>query len=115
MWIMVSGPYTSGSRSDETRKENLNGMNLAAVEVWRKDRVPIIGVNVALPVIEAIGSDYFEDIMMPISLAAADRCDACLRIGGPSKGADEEVDVFKRKGLPVYSAISEIPVAQVSN
>lgn len=111
MWIMVAGPYTSGAKTEEQKQENLRALNLAAAEVWRKGHTPIIGVNLALPVIDAAGHDNFDDIMMPMSLAAADRCDACLRIGGPSKGADDEADVFRRKGLPVYSSIEEIPDA----
>jgi hypothetical protein len=37
-----------------------------------------------------------DEIMMPLSLAAAERCDACLRIGGPSAGAGEAVARFPR-------------------
>jgi hypothetical protein len=111
MWIMVSGPYASGSKSKEKRQENLAAMNLVAAELWRKGHTPIIGVNLALPIINAAGHDTFNEIMMPLSLAAADRCDACLRIGGPSKGADEEVAVFKRKGLPVYTSVDSVPIA----
>ena len=48
-------------------------------------------------------------IMMPMSLAAAERCDACLRIGGESKGADDEAESFKARGLPVYRSIEEVP------
>ncbi|NKB44084.1 MAG: DUF4406 domain-containing protein [Alphaproteobacteria bacterium] len=111
MWIMVAGPYTSGANSDETRQENLTAMNVAAAALWRKGHTPIIGVNLALPVIDAAGHENFDDMMMPISLAAAERCDACLRIGGPSEGADEEADVFKEKGLPIYSSVDDVPDA----
>lgn len=114
MWIMVAGPYTSGAKTEEDKQANLAAMNLAATELWRKGHTPIIGVNVALPIIEAVGQDHFDDIMMPLSLAAADRCDACLRIGGPSAGADEEVEVFNIKGLPVYFSIGQVPDAKVS-
>jgi molybdopterin biosynthesis enzyme len=51
--------------------------------------------------------------MMPISLAMAERCDAVLRIGGTSVGAEQEVEVFKRKGLPVYYGLDEIPQKEV--
>lgn len=114
MWIMVAGPYTAGAKTEQDRQENLTAMNIAAAELWRKGHTPIIGVNVALPIIDAVGHEHFDDIMMPISLAAADRCDACLRIGGPSTGADEEVALFNIKGLPVYFAIEQVPDAQVS-
>ncbi len=109
MWIMISGPYTAGGASPAQRQANLDAMNLAAYEVFRKGHTPIIGVNLALPIIRAVGEHVFHEVMMPVSLAAAERCDAVVRIGGPSKGADDEVAIFTRAGKPVYRAIEEIP------
>lgn len=91
------------------RAANLRAMNLAAVAIYRKGHVPIIGVNMALPMIEAAGNAVFDDIMMPVSLALADRCDACLRIGGASRGADDEVARFRAANRPVYVALDDIP------
>lgn len=86
LWIMVSGPYTSGAKSAANRRRNLAIMNKAAVAVLRKGHVPIIGVNLALPIIAAAGgAKFYDEIMMPLSLAAAERCDAVLRVGGPSR------------------------------
>ncbi len=109
MWVMVSGPYRGGARTEADRQANLDAMNRAAYEVFRRGHVPIIGVNAALPIIRAVGDDRYDEIMMPVSLALADRCDACLRIGGPSKGADDEVERFQAAGKPVYHRLDEIP------
>ena len=57
-------------------------MNKAAVHVLQKGHPPIIGVNMALPIIAAIGEENYNEIMMPVSMALAERCDAVLRIGG---------------------------------
>ncbi len=111
MWIMIAGPYSSGGADEETRARNLEAMNQAAVEVFRRGHTPIIGVNMALPVIAAAGADAFDEMMMPISLALADRCDAILRIGGPSVGADQEVALFQARGLPVYRTLDQVPHA----
>lgn len=108
MWIMVAGPYTAGARSPEERAENLRMLNRAAVEIFRMGHVPVIGVNMALPMIEVAGESSFEDIMMPVSLALTERCDACLRIGGPSKGADDEVERFRAAGNPVFYSMDEL-------
>jgi len=54
MWIMVGGPYGTGSKSAADRAANFARMNEAALAVWRKGHVPIIGVNLALPIVEAI-------------------------------------------------------------
>lgn len=111
MWVMIAGPYSSGAPTDKDRAANLRAMNLAAVEVFRRGHVPVIGVNLALPVIAAAGNEAYDEIMMPISLAAAERCDAVLRIGGPSAGADREVAKFRMRGLPVFQRIEDIPAA----
>ena len=81
MWIMIAGPYRSGAKSEADREQNLANLNRAAYELFRKGHVPVVGVNCALPLIAAAGSDAYESIMMPLSLAMADRCDAVLRLG----------------------------------
>jgi hypothetical protein len=111
MWIMISGPYRAGARTESEREANLAAMNRAAYEVFRLGHVPVIGVNMALPIIRTVGSERYDEIMMPVSLALVDRCDACLRIGGASKGADDEAERFRAGGKPVYGALDEIPRA----
>ncbi|MGE0120373.1 MAG: hypothetical protein AB7S71_22195 [Dongiaceae bacterium] len=112
MWIMVSGPYTAGGADAARRAENLRTLNKAAVALLRAGHVPVIGVNMALPMIEAAGggASAHRDIMMPLSLALAERCDACLRLGGSSQGADDEAARFAANGRPVYRNLEEIPV-----
>ncbi len=113
MWIMVAGPYRSGGADAETQAANLRRLNEAAVALFRAGHVPVIGVNMALPMIDAAGGTpaTYEELMTPLSLALVDRCDACLRVGGPSRGADDEVRRFQAAGRPVYRALSEVPVA----
>jgi hypothetical protein len=109
MWVMVAGPYRTGARTDEERAANLRRLNLAAYEVLRRGHVPLVGVNLALPIIEAAGPESYEDVMTPLSLAVADRCDAVLRVGGPSAGADEEVERIRARGGPAYRSAEELP------
>ncbi|MEE8105199.1 MAG: DUF4406 domain-containing protein [Planctomycetota bacterium] len=111
MWIMVAGPYSSGAKDEAERAANLAVMNEAAVAVFDKGHIPVIGVNMALPVIDAAGEDRYEEIMMPVSLALARRCDAVLRVGGASAGADDEVAVFESRGLPVFRDAAAVPPA----
>src|SRR5262245_33927285 len=107
MWIMVAGPYRSGSSDPVVWAANLDVLNRAAVALFRAGHVPVIGVNMALPVIAAAGGSdaVYREIMTPLSVALVDRCDACLRIGGPSRGADEEVERFRAAGRPVYRSL----------
>jgi hypothetical protein len=111
MWVMIAGPYTYGAPSPEARAANLGVLNQAALEIFEMGHVPLIGVNMALPMIEAAGEGAFERIMMPLSLSLVDRCDACLRIGGASSGADEEAERFRQLGRPVFFSLDEIRAA----
>ena len=109
MWIMIAGPYGTGTNTDADREANLLALNRAAYQVFRKGHVPVIGVNMALPVIQAAGPQVYDSVMMPLSLALADRCDAILRIGGLSRGADDEVERVRARGGRVYLGVEEIP------
>ncbi|MFY9825857.1 MAG: DUF4406 domain-containing protein [Thermoanaerobaculia bacterium] len=108
---MISGPYAHGAPTPEDRAANLRALNRAALELFEKGHVPLIGVNLALPMIEAAGETAYEKIMMPLSLALIERCDACLRIGGASLGADEEVECFRRLGRAVFYSLDELRAA----
>jgi hypothetical protein len=108
-WIMIAGPYRSGASTAEQRRQNLSRLNQVALAIFRKGHVPVIGVNMALPMIEAAGAEFYDEIMMPISLALAERCDAVVRVGGASEGADLEVELIRSRGGVVYATLSEIP------
>ena len=103
MWIMIAGPYSTGAKTQADREANLLTLNRAAYEVFSKGHVPIIGVNMALPIIQAAGPQMYDTVMMPLSLALADRCDAILRIEGLSSGADDEVERVRARGGRVRS------------
>ena len=110
MWIMVSGPYRAPNA--DVQAENLRALNRAAVAIFRKGHLPVIGVNLALPMIDAAGADSYGGIMMPLCVRLIERCDAVLRIEGISEGADEEVAEFRARGLTVFHSIAEIPHAE---
>jgi hypothetical protein len=46
-------------------------------------------VNLALPIIRAIAEDQDDEIMMPLFLAVAERCDAVLRV--PVENRDVQI------------------------
>jgi hypothetical protein len=108
MLICVAGPYSAPSV--EARAANLRAMNLAAVEVMRRGHRAVIGVNAALPLLEAAGQDYSHPWMMEISLALAACCDAGLRIAR-SPGADREMDLLAALGRPVFDHLDAVPPA----
>jgi hypothetical protein len=113
--VLVAGPYRSGT-DDEPAKlaANVAAMNAAALEVFRVGHLPVTGEALALPLIELAGSTRvgdaaFDEIFHPIARRLLDRCDAVLRIGGASAGADEMVAIAREQGKPVFASAAELP------
>ena len=98
--ILVAGPYRSGTHDDpQLIAANAKAMTDAALEVYKIGHLPVLGEWFALPLIEAagskkIGDDIFNKIFHPVAVQLIDHCDAVLRIGGPSTGADEMEHYF---------------------
>ncbi len=112
MWIMISGPYRSASKDPKIWEQNLKRMNEEAYQVFLKGHIPVIGVNMALPIIEAAGEDHYDELMMPMSMPLAEHCNAVYRLPGDSIGADKEVGHFKEARKPIYYSLEEIPTVQ---
>lgn len=114
LFILIAGPYRSNTGDDpEKIEQNLHCMARAALEVFRLGHLPVLGESLALPLIAEAGSRQigdapFNEIFHPISRRLARRVDAVLRVGGPSRGADEMVEIARRGGKLVFSEISEI-------
>jgi hypothetical protein len=116
--ILVAGPYRSGTEDDPSLiKANVDAMTDTALQLFRLGHLPVMGEWFALPLIEhagslKIGDEVFNEIFHPISRELVVRCDACLRIGGPSKGADEMVSLAGSSGKRVFYRLEEVPPAQ---
>lgn len=115
--ILVAGPYRSGTNDDPALiARNVHAMTDACLRLFRAGHLPVMGEWYALPLIEhagsaGIGDSIFNEIFHPISRRLVERCDGCLRIGGPSVGADEMVAIARQHGKAIYSSIDEIPTA----
>jgi hypothetical protein len=115
LMILVAGPYRSGTDGDPTRiAANVEAMTAVSLELYRHGHLPVMGEWFALPLIEQAGravdgGDAFAEIFHPIAERLLARCDACLRIGGPSEGADRMVATARRLGKTVLRDIGEIP------
>ncbi len=89
-------------------------MNEVSLRLFRAGHIPITGEVLALPLVELAGSQrigdaLFDEIMHPYARALVVRCDACLRIGGPSQGADGMVALAKAHGRKVYYRLEDVP------
>jgi len=113
--IMVAGPYRSGTSDDaEKMAANVRAMEAYALPLFRAGHIPIVGEWLALPMValagsRRVGDESFNEIFHPIAERLLDRCDAILRIGGPSQGADALVARARDKGLKFFDRLSQVP------
>jgi hypothetical protein len=113
--VLVAGPYRSGTGDDPGKlAANVAAMNRAALDVYRAGHLPVTGEALALPLIEAAGSDgvgdaVFDELFHPVARRLLDRCDAVLRIGGASAGADEMVAIAREQGKLVVGEVAQLP------
>lgn len=114
--ILIAGPYRSNTGDDPVLIEkNLQLMNEAALKVYEMGHMPVLGEWYALPLMETAGSrtpgdEVYDSIFHPSAVRLLSHCDAVLRVGGPSAGADEMIRVAEEKGKIVYQNSNEIPV-----
>lgn len=111
MWIMVSGPYRTGAKSNEERRANLQALNAAAIDLFHMGHVPLVVVNMALPLLAAAKGVSYEQVMLPLSRALAERCDAIVRLKGESAHADLEVQRVRASGGRVFYSTAAVPEA----
>ena len=115
MMILIAGPYRSGTNDDPSLiKKNVQEMESHALPIFRAGHIPVLGEWLALPLVELagsmrIGDQAFNEIFHPIAVRLLEKCDAVLRVGGPSAGADEMVRVGRTLGLKIYTNATEIP------
>jgi hypothetical protein len=113
--VLVAGPYRSGTDDEPAALEaNVAAMNRAALDVFRAGHTPLTGEALALPLIALAGSRHvgdavFDEIFHPIARRLLDRCDAVLRVGGPSAGADEMVERARAAGKLVVADVAALP------
>jgi hypothetical protein len=115
--ILVAGPYRSGTGDDPAKiAANVRAMTEMSLRLFRAGHLPVMGEWFALPLIEhagsrGIGDAVFDEIFHPVSRRLVGKCDACLRIGGPSSGADEMVALARAAGKPVFHAFEDVPAS----
>ena len=121
LMVLIAGPYRSGTNDDPHLIEaNVRAMGDMALRVFRADHLPVLGEWFALPLVELAGSqrvgdDIFNEIFHPVARRLVARCDACLRIGGPSQGADEMVARARQAGRQVFFSLEELPPVSAPN
>jgi hypothetical protein len=92
---------------------NLARLEAAAWPVFAAGPLPVIGEWIALPVLRSADAGptdpLADDVLYPTAERLLAHCDAVLRLPGDSTGADQDVATARRRGLPVYHDLAEIP------
>ena len=115
LMILIAGPYRSGTGDDPAKMSaNVKAMEDYALPLFRAGHIPVVGEWLALPLValagsQAIGDAAFDEIFHPIAERLLARCDAVLRVGGASAGADQMIAVAQAQGLQVFHRLSEVP------
>jgi hypothetical protein len=116
MLILIAGPYRSGTGDDpDLMAANLARLEEAAWPIFRAGHVPMIGEWVALPVLRSAGATGVSDplaerVLYPTAERLLAHCDAVLRLPGASTGADQDVAIAQKRGLPVYYRVEDVPI-----
>ncbi|MFN8531045.1 MAG: DUF4406 domain-containing protein [Anaerolineae bacterium] len=116
MLILIAGPYRSGTGDDPVKMAaNLHALEIASYPIFQAGHVPMIGEWVALPIWQTaggqtVGDALYNEILHPTAGRLIEHCDAILRLPGDSKGADNDVLLALKRGIPVYYQLEDIPV-----
>ena len=115
LMILVAGPYRGGTGDDPVKiQANVEAMEEMSLKVFHRGHLPVMGEWFALPLLkhagsQKIGDAIFDQIFHPIARELIGKCDAVLRIGGASSGADDMVATGHRLGKKIFMSLEEIP------
>jgi ADP-ribose pyrophosphatase len=117
MMILVAGPYRSGTNGEPALiANNVAAMEVCVMPLYRAGHLPVLGEWLALPTVRLAGSAaegdaVYDEVFHPHAQRLLARCDAVLRIGGASAGADLMVDTARALGKRIFYSLDEIAPA----
>jgi hypothetical protein len=117
MLVLIAGPYRSGTNDNQDlMQKNLELLEETSLSVWRKGHLPVIGEWIALPLMrragsQSVGDAVYTEIAYPVAHQLLRHCDAVMRVGGESRGADQDVALARRLGLKIFFSIDELPTS----
>ncbi len=116
--VLIAGPYLSGTDGDPAKiAANRARLEAAALPIYERGHLPLLGEWLALPIIHAAGGRepgdaVFHAYQYPVAERLLARCDAVLRLPGASRGADMDVERARARGLQVVYDVAELPLRQ---
>jgi hypothetical protein len=99
--VYVAGPLSSSGE----RLENVRNAIRAGVELIKLGYAPLVPhLTHYMDGNDSLGHDTW----LAVDLPWVETADALLRLPGPSKGADQEVERAKARGIPVAYSLEEL-------
>lgn len=98
-WVYIASPYTGDEESN------------TAFQIMVADRLVRLGFIPIWPLASHYWNLHYPhdyEYWMYLDFEYIKRCDALLRVGGNSDGADREVEFAKSIGIPVFCTYSEL-------
>jgi hypothetical protein len=91
---------------------DLASMREASMQLFREGHISVMGEWFSEPLVSLSGLDRadeetFHKILQPLSARLLSRCDAVLRVGGPSSSGDAIVGLARSRGLRVFFSLKE--------
>jgi hypothetical protein len=117
LMILIAGPVRGGTGNEpRLMSANIDAMTEVALDLYRRGHLPVVGEWFSVPLIATAGSTrvgdaIYDAIQHPIAERLLTKCDGCLRIGGPSSGADHMATTTRALGKPVWLDIDDIPAS----
>jgi len=89
-----------------------SSMRDASMRLFHAGHMPVMGEWLSEPLVsvsglEGSGSETFERILEPLHQRLLARCDAVLRVDGPSATGDAIVGLARGRGLRVFFSLTE--------
>ncbi len=115
--ILVAGPLRGGTGDDPVLiAANVARMEEAALALFEIGHLPIVGEWLSFPLMAragstAIGDEVYDRIQHPLGELIVSKCDAVLRLSGPSSGSDLMVTTAQALGIPVRFALEDFSPA----
>jgi len=113
--VLIAGPYLSGTDGNPAKiAANRARLESFALPIYQRGHLPMVGEWMALPIIHAAGGrtegdEVFMAYQYPVAHRLLECCDAVLRIGGASRGADLDVARARQLGVPIFTSVNELP------
>lgn len=100
--VYIAGPYTVPEPVT-----NVHNAVMVAEQVMSCGFVPLVP-HLSMLWQAIVPHDY--EFWLKLDMALLARCDALLRIPGPSTGADREVAFAHAHGIPIFTSVEDLVV-----